>query len=64
MNELIGEKWNIRNLNVWSGIWSGDIIGPCFIDGTVIGETDHETWRGFVPELEVGPVNDNSDIIR
>jgi len=45
-------------------LWSCDIIGPCFIDGTVIGETDHETWHGVVPELEVSPLTDKSDIIR
>jgi hypothetical protein len=38
---------------------------PCFIDVTVSGETDHETWRGVVlPELEVSPLHDSSDIIR
>jgi hypothetical protein len=43
MNELKGEKLNIRLLKVWSGILSGDIMVPCFIDVTVSGETDHET---------------------
>jgi hypothetical protein len=65
MNELTGEKLNIYRLKVWSGIWSGDIMGPCFIAVTVSGQTDHETWRGVVlPELEVSRLHENSDIIR
>jgi hypothetical protein len=65
MNEIIREKLNIHRLNVWSGIWSGDIIVPCIIDVTVSRETDHETWRGVVlPELEFSLLHDNSDIVR
>jgi len=65
MNELIEEKLNIGRLNVWSGTWSSDIVGRCFIDVTASGEIDHETRRGIVlPELEVSPLRDKSDIIR
>lgn len=65
MTELIGQKLNIGRLNVWSGTWSSDIVGPCFIDVTASGEIDHETWRGVVlPELEFSPLRDKSDIIR
>lgn len=65
MYELIWEELNIRGINVWSEIRSGDIVSPCFIDVAAGGETDQGTLRGIVlPELEDSQLQDNSDIIR
>ena len=65
MYELIWEELNIRGINVWSEIRSGDIASPRFIDVAVGGETEQGTLRGTVlPELEDSPLQDNGDIIR
>jgi hypothetical protein len=50
--------------NFWAGIWTGNIMGPYFFDGTVTGEAYLEMLCEVVlPELENSPLQDNTEII-
>jgi hypothetical protein len=63
-HEVILEELNVPSLTVWAGIWSGDIVGPYFFDGTVTGESYFEMLREVVlPELDNSSLYDNNEII-
>jgi hypothetical protein len=63
-HEVIQEELNVPGLSVWASIWSGDIVGPYFFDGTVTGESYLEMLREVVlPKLENIPLYDNTEFI-
>lgn len=63
-HEIIPEELNAPGVNCWAGIWSGGIVGPHFVEGTLTGERYRAILEDAVlPELQHAPHFANRPII-
>lgn len=56
---MISHEFNVPEVTVWAGIWSGGVIGPYFYDGTVNAENYLEMLHEVVLELQNSPNFEN-----